>query len=88
MYSHLNSDTYNGYELLEEYDSVIESGAVFIPSVMPVLTSGFSGVTPDVAAQIATVMREFTDKVVFVWLRFGHEMNWYVNPVRDRHSPD
>lgn len=83
MYSHLNSDTYDGYELLEEYDDVITSGAVFVPSVMPVLNSGFSGITPDVASQVATVMRKFTDKGVVVWLRFGHEMNWYVDPVGD-----
>jgi hypothetical protein len=82
MYSHLNSDTYNGYELLEEYGDVIKSGAAFIPSVMPVLDSGFPGITPEVASQVATVMREFTDKGVIVWLRFGHEMNWYTNPVR------
>lgn len=81
MYSHLDSDDYNGYELLEEYDDVVRSGAVFIPSVMPVLNSGFSGVTTDVASQVAGVMRKFTDKGVVVWLRFGHEMNWYVDPV-------
>ncbi|KAN0112487.1 glycoside hydrolase family 26 protein [Hyaloscypha variabilis] len=83
MYSHLNSDTYNGYELLEEYGDVIKSGAVFIPSVMPVLDSGFPGITPEVASQVATVMREFTDKGVIVWLRFGHEMNWYTNPAAE-----
>jgi hypothetical protein len=82
MYSHLDSENYSGYELLEEYDDVISSGAVFIPSVMPVLASGFSGVTPEVASQVAAVMREFTDKGVVVWLRFAHEMNWYVDPVR------
>jgi hypothetical protein len=82
MYSHLDSENYNGYELLEEYDDVISSGAVFIASVMPVLASGFSGVTPEVASQVAAVMREFTDKGVVVWLRFAHEMNWYVDPVR------
>lgn len=83
MYSHLNSDNYDGYELMEEYDDVVSSGAVFIPSVMPVLDSGFSGITPEVASEIATVMRNFTDKGVVVWLRFAHEMNWYVNPVRE-----
>jgi hypothetical protein len=82
MYSYLDSENYSGYELLEEYDDVISSGAVFIPSVMPVLASGFSGVTPEVASQVAAVMREFTDKGAVVWLRFVHEMNWYVDPVR------
>jgi hypothetical protein len=86
MYSHIDSENYDGYELLEEYQDVISSGAVFIPSVMPVLASGFSGITPDVASQIATVMRKFTDKGVVVWLRFAHEMNWYVDPVSQQDS--
>ena len=81
MYSHLTSDQYDGYELLEEFDDVVRSGAVFVPSVMPVLAAGFSGITPNVAEQVAFVMRKFTDRGVRVWLRFGHEMNWYVDPV-------
>jgi len=80
MYSHLNSNDYDGYELLEEFLDVVNSGAVFIPSVMPVLTTGFSGITLNIASQVATVMRKFTDKGVVVWLRFAHEMNWYVDP--------
>ncbi|PMD12019.1 glycoside hydrolase family 26 protein [Hyaloscypha hepaticicola] len=32
-------------------------------------------------------MRKFTDKGVVVWLRFGHEMNWYVNPPRYYGTP-
>jgi hypothetical protein len=87
MYSHLDSDSYNGYELLEEYDDIIRSDAVFIPSVMPTLSSGFSGVTPEVATQVAKVMSYFTDKGVVVWLRFAHEMNWYVDPVRRQPIP-
>jgi hypothetical protein len=49
---------------------------------MPVLASEFSGVTPEVSSQVAAVMREFIDKGVVVRLRFAHEMNWYVDPVR------
>lgn len=81
MYSHLDSDQYDGYELFEEFDDVVRSGAVFIPSVMPVLAAGFAGITPSVAHQVAGVMKNFTDRGVRVWLRFGHEMNWYTDPV-------
>lgn len=81
MYSHLDSDQYDGFELFEEFEDVVHSGAVFVPSVMPVLSAGFSGVTPKVAKQVARVMKKFTDRGVHVWLRFGHEMNWYVDPV-------
>ena len=87
LYSHLDSDNYTGYELFEEFDDVIRSGAVFIPAVMPVLSQGFSGITPQVAAQVALVMRSFTDQGVVVWLRFAHEMNWYVDPVSQAYTP-
>ena len=81
MYSHLDSQQYNGYELMEEFDDVVNSGAIFVPSVMPMLAQGFVGITKDVASQVADVMRKFTERGVRVWLRFGHEMNWYVDPV-------
>ena len=81
MYSHITSEIYDGYELLEEYEDIIHSGAVFVASVMPVLEAGFTAITPDVASQIASVMRKFTDQGVVVWLRYGFEMNWYINPV-------
>jgi hypothetical protein len=81
MYSHITSQNYDGYELLEELYDIIESKAIFVASVMPVLQAGFNAITPDVASQIAAVMREFTDRGVIVWLRYGHEMNWYVDPV-------
>ena len=84
LYSHITGDLYNGYELFEEYDDVITSGAVFVASIMPVLDSGFSGITLDLAAQVASVVQNFTDSNVTVWLRFGHEMNWYTDPVRSK----
>lgn len=85
LYSHLNSDNYDDYELMDVFGDVVRSGAVFIPAIMPVLSAGFSGVTPEVAAQIARSMRKFTDRGVVVWLRFAHEMNWYVDPVWKRY---
>jgi hypothetical protein len=51
---------------------------------MPVLETGFTAITPTVASQIASVMRKFPDEGVVVWLRYGFEMNWYVNPVCHR----
>lgn len=81
MYSHINSQNYNPYELMEEFEDVVSSGAVFVPSVMPVLQAGFTAINSDVASQIAQAMRAFTDRGVVVWLRYGFEMNWYVNPV-------
>ncbi|KAF2713768.1 glycoside hydrolase family 26 protein [Pleomassaria siparia CBS 279.74] len=38
----------------------------------------FNQITPTVAHDVAAVMKKFTDEGVQVWLRFGHEMNWYV----------
>ncbi|KAK3396627.1 glycoside hydrolase superfamily [Sordaria brevicollis] len=55
------------------------TGAAFIASVMPNGLS-FNEVTPAIAADIAKVVRQFTDQGIEVWLRFAHEMNWYVRP--------
>ena len=38
----------------------------------------FSEVTSSVASQVASVLEQFTSQGVEVWLRFGHEMNYYV----------
>ncbi|KAI9733813.1 MAG: hypothetical protein M1818_007080 [Claussenomyces sp. TS43310] len=75
-YAQVSSSSWSGSQLLEVKDDVVASGAVFQPAVMP--TGGFSQITSDVALQIATVLQEFTDAGVEVWLRFGHEMNYYV----------
>ena len=40
----------------------------------------FSDISTDVANDIANVLNEFTSKGVEVWLRFAHEVNWYVSP--------
>jgi hypothetical protein len=71
-----SSSSYSGSQLLEVLDDVVSSGAIFQPAIMP--TVGFSGITPSIASQVASVLEQFTEKGVEVWLRFGHEMNYYV----------
>jgi len=75
-YSQITSSTYDGSQLLEVLSDVVSSGAVFQPAIMPYIP--FSQVTPSVASQVASVLEQFTAKGVEVWLRFGHEMNYYV----------
>ena len=58
-------------------DDVVASGAVFVPSVMPTGLK-FSDISPDIAGDIANVLNEFTSQGVEVWLRFAHEVNYYV----------
>lgn len=41
-------------------------------------TIPLSEVTSSVASQVASVLEQFTGRGVEVWLRFGHEMNYYV----------
>ena len=57
-------------------DDVVDSGAVFIPAVMPSID--LSKIDEKVASQVADVLKQFTDKGVEVWLRFAHEINWYL----------
>lgn len=38
----------------------------------------FTSVTSDVAQGVANVLSQFTDKGIQVWLRYAHEMNYYV----------
>ncbi|KAF7874798.1 hypothetical protein EAF04_001972 [Stromatinia cepivora] len=75
-YAQVSSSTFSGSQLLERLDDVVASGAVFQPAVMPSIP--FSEVTSSVASQVASVLEQFTAKGVEVWLRFGHEMNYYV----------
>jgi hypothetical protein len=75
-YSQITSSNYDDSQLTGRMDDVVSSGAVFQPSVMPSIA--FNEVTSDVATQVATSMKKFTDQGVEVWLRFAHEMNWYV----------
>lgn len=60
------------------FNQVVESGAVFIASVMP--TMSWAGMTQDnntQAVRIAKVLKRFTDAGVVTWLRYAHEANWY-----------
>ena len=67
---------YVGEQFNQIKDDVVQSGAVFIPAIMPTGVK-FSEITPTVAQQIADVLEQFTSQGVEVWLRFAHEMNWY-----------
>lgn len=78
-YAQISSNTFTGSQLLQRLDDVVASGAVFQPAVMPSIP--FSEVTSSVASQVASVLEQFTAKGVEVWLRFGHEMNYYVASV-------
>ncbi|KAF2638720.1 glycoside hydrolase [Massarina eburnea CBS 473.64] len=75
-YAQIKGSTFDGSQLLAVKDDVVKSGAVFVASVMP--SVNFNQITPEVAKQVAAVMKKFTDEGVPVWLRFAHEMNWYV----------
>ncbi|KAL1741345.1 glycoside hydrolase family 26 protein [Schizophyllum fasciatum] len=75
-YAQITSSTFKGEQLLSQLDDVVASGAVFIPAVMPSID--LSKVDKKVAAQVADVLKKFTDKEVEVWLRFAHEINWYL----------
>jgi hypothetical protein len=75
-YAQITSPKFDGSQLLAVKEDVIASGAVFVASVMPRID--FNLVTEDVANQVASVMKQFTDAGVTVWLCYAHEMNWYV----------
>jgi len=71
--------TFDGSQLLAVIDDVKASGAIFQPAVMP--TGGWQGLTSSDNSQavaIANVMKKFTDEGIEVWLRFAHEVNWYL----------
>lgn len=75
-YAQISSSSFDGAQLLAVKDDVVASGAVFVASVMPSIN--LNQVTADVASQVAAVMKKFTDDGVTVWLRFAHEVNWYL----------
>ncbi|KAF2796906.1 glycoside hydrolase family 26 protein [Melanomma pulvis-pyrius CBS 109.77] len=75
-YAQIRSSTFDGSQLLAVKDDIVASGAVFVASIMP--SVNFNQITPEVAQQVAAVLKKFTDDGVEVWLRFAHEMNWYV----------
>ena len=64
---------------------VVTSGAVFVPAIMPTGLT-FSEISTEIASDIANVLNEFTSKGVEVWLRFAHEMNYYVTPTSNSNA--
>ena len=76
-YSQITSTTYDDSQLTDRLDDIKASGAVFIPSVMPTKVK-FTQIDDNLAQQIAKSMQTFTDQGITVWLRFAHEVNWYV----------
>jgi hypothetical protein len=77
LYSQIKGSTYDDTQLTSQMDNIKRSGAVFQPAVMPTNVK-FSDITSDLAGQIAASMKKFTDEGITVWLRFAHEVNWYV----------
>ena len=75
-YAQIKSSKFDGSQLLAVKDDVVASGAVFVASIMP--SVNFNEITEGVANDVANVLKQFTDEGVEVWLRFAHEMNWYV----------
>ncbi|CAF9943385.1 MAG: hypothetical protein ALECFALPRED_000257 [Alectoria fallacina] len=87
-YSQINgSEPYDGYQLLQVMSDVVSSGAVFVPAVMPTGVT-FSQIDSTVAQQIATVLEKFTSQGVEVWLRFAHEVNYYVQAGGSNGEPE
>ena len=74
-YSQITTTPYTGSQLTGIMTDVVNSGAVFVPAIMPEIP--FTQITSTVAQQILAVCEQFTNKGVEVWLRFGHEMNYY-----------
>lgn len=75
-YAQVTGSSFDGSQLTAVMNDVVSSGTVFQPAVMPTLPLG--SFTSSTAADVANVLKQFTDQGVEVWLRFGHEMNWYL----------
>ncbi|KAL7340612.1 glycoside hydrolase superfamily [Rhodotorula toruloides] len=73
------SGDWDGAQLLSQMNDIKACNCIFQPAVMP--TKGWRGLTASDNSQakaIAKVMKKFTDEGIEVWLRFAHEVNWYV----------
>jgi hypothetical protein len=72
----VNSGSYDGNSQFN-VDDIISSGAVLIASIMPTVNS-WSDISPAFSKSVAGYLENtFTSKGVTVWLRYGHEVNWY-----------
>ena len=80
-YAHITSADWDGSQFtgkVAEVKASVPSGKpypIFVASMMPDIP--FSQV-PAMAGQVTAVMNELTSQGLTVWLRFAHEMNWYV----------
>ncbi|KAL7005879.1 hypothetical protein EMMF5_004615 [Cystobasidiomycetes sp. EMM_F5] len=93
MYAHMVGNKYKkgdtstyftGSEILHWTDYLQGTNSIPILSIMP--TFGFQGMTASdntQALQVAKVVKHFADAGFEVYLRFGHEMNWYFSPNSD-----
>jgi len=75
-YAHISTTGFDSSQLTEALSDVIASGAVFQPAIMPNIP--FNEITSEIGHDILTCLEQFTEAGIEVWLRFGHEMNWYV----------
>ncbi|BGP20873.1 hypothetical protein JCM10213v2_009038 [Rhodosporidiobolus nylandii] len=69
------SGDWDGSQLLSQMDDIKACNCIFQPAVMP--TKGWNGLTNSDNSQalaIASVMKQFTDEGIEVWLRFAHEV--------------
>lgn len=80
-YAHISSADWDGSQFtgkVAEVKASVPSGKpypIFVASMMPDIP--FSQV-PAMVDKVTTVMQELTSQGLTVWLRFAHEMNWYV----------
>jgi len=77
LYSQVTSTNYDASQLTSRINDVKNSGAILQAAVMPTKVK-FNQVDSKVAGQVCSAMKKFTDQGIEVWLRFAHEMNWYV----------
>ncbi|KAJ3908780.1 glycoside hydrolase family 26 protein [Lentinula edodes] len=75
-YAQITGSSWDGSQLLSQKQDIIDSKAVLIPAVMP--TVDMSAIDSNVASQVASVLKQSTNEGVEVWLRFAHEVNYYI----------
>jgi hypothetical protein len=76
LYAQIRESPFDGNQLFPWIEDIKASGAVFVASIMPSIP--LSRVTPSRAREVASVLKRFTDEGIVVWLRFAHEVNWYL----------
>lgn len=66
---------YDGSQLLKVLEDIVESGAIFVPTVMP-NNVPFSDITSEVAGQILSVLEQFTSQSVGNMALFRTRDEW------------